>query len=406
MASSRTLSNDQARRIALAAQGFDTPRPAGKRDARHLRRVLAHTQLLQIDSVYVLERAHYVPVFSRLGAYPHRLVDDAAYRAPRRMFEYWGHAASLLPVKLFPLFRWRMAEAESHAWGGMKQIARERPDFVETVYRMLAENGPASARHLEDDAPRSRDHWGWNWSDTKQALEWLFRCGRISVSGRSGFERVYDLTERVIPEQWWRAPAVERGEAHRLLMARAAASMGVATEVDLRDYFRLAPGEARTALRELVEEGVVTPVEVAGWPKPAYLHRDARIPRRLPARTLLSPFDPLVWYRERTERLWDFHYRIEIYVPAAKRVHGYYVLPFLWGEHLAARVDLKADRAAGVLRVPAAWREERFGASGDEIATALAAELSTMAEWLGLSSVAPPSRGDLAGELTAALAAT
>ncbi|MGH8793708.1 MAG: winged helix-turn-helix domain-containing protein, partial [Stackebrandtia sp.] len=335
MTAVETVSNAQARRIALAAQGFADRRPAGKRDIRHLRRVLSRTQLLQIDSIRVLERAHYVPVYSRLGAYPHRLVDDAAYRGGRReLFEYWGHAASLLPVELYPLMRWRMDAAEEHAWEGMHSIARENPDLVERICRAVAERGPISARELEEGAPITRDNWGWNWSDAKRALEWLFRCGRVSVAARPSFERLYDLTERVIPADVYDAPAPDRAEAHRQLLTRSAVSLGVATEIELRDYFRLSPKDARTALSELVEAGEVREVRVEGADKPAYMHRDARVPRKVHARALLSPFDPLVWHRDRTLRMWDFFYRIEIYVPEPKRVHGYYVLPFLLGDRL------------------------------------------------------------------------
>ncbi|MGH8877479.1 MAG: winged helix-turn-helix domain-containing protein, partial [Stackebrandtia sp.] len=383
------------------------PRPSGKRDSRHLRRVLSHTQLLQMDSIYVLERAHYMPVFSRLGAYPHALVDNAAYRGgDRTLFEYWGHAASLLPVELFPLFRWRMSAAEEHAWETMKRIASENPGLVERLYEEVAARGPVSARELEEAPPRSRDNWGWNWSDSKKALEWLFRCGRISVAARPGFERLYDLTERVIPRRYLDAPAPERAEAKRQLMARSAAALGVATEIELRDYFRLSVTGARTALRELLDDGVIQEVSVESCDKPAYLHRDARLPRRVAARALLSPFDPLVWHRDRTHRLWDFFYRIEIYVPEAKRVHGYYVLPFLLGDRLVARVDLKADRPAGVLRVPAVWHEDHVDGDTGRVAAELAAELRELATWLGLSDVAPPGRGDLAPALSQALRAT
>ena len=398
----RELTNTQARRIALAAQGFATRRPAVTPDSSHLRNVLARTRLLQVDSVYVLERAHYMPAFSRLGGYSHSLINRAAYRPERRLFEYWGHMASLLPVEMFPLFRWRMAEAEQR--GRADGIQARRPELIEEVYRRLESEGAMTARELGDGKPRRKDHWGWNWSDTKQALEWLFRCGRVSVADRRGFERVYDLSARVIPEQWWQAPAVDRAEAHRRLLAQATESLGVATEHDIRDYFRLTPHETRAGLAALVEDGTVSRVEVAGWERPGYLHKNAKLPRDFSARTLLSPFDPLVWYRDRVERLWDFFYRIEIYVPKEKRVHGYYVLPFLWGEHLASRTDLKADRAAGMLRVPAAWHEERFGEVAPEIARDLAAELVVMAEWLGLSGIEPPSEGNLARELTKALA--
>ena len=395
------LTNGQARRIALAAQGFTVARPSAVPDARHLRRVLSRTQLLQMDSIYVLERAHYLPAYSRLGAYRHEIVDRAAYRPERTLFEYWGHAASLVPVELFPLLRWRMRAAEQK-WID-RRIDDRHPGLTEKVYHRLQTEGAMTAREFDDGQVRRRDHWGWNWSAAKEVLEWLFSRGLVSVADRRGFERVYDLTERVIPKRWWDAPEVECDEAHRQLMARAAVSLGVATEHDLRDYFRLAPGPARKALTDLVADGTVTPVAVEGWDRKAYLHKDAVVPRRFPARTLVSPFDPLVWRRERVERLWDFFYRIEIYVPKEKRVHGYYVLPFLWGEHLAARVDLKADRSAKVLRVLSAWREERFSGSFDPIAHDLAAELVTVADWLGLSGVEPPRHGDAAAAVASAL---
>jgi len=400
-----TLTNTQARRIVLAAQGFTSARPTSTPNIRHLRRVLGHTQLFQVDSVYVLERAHYLPAYSRLGAYSHQLVDHAAYQPERELFEYWGHAASLLPVELYPLMRWRMAAAEQHAWAGMVRVVAENPGLVDRLYRRIETEGGMTARQLDDGAPRDKNNWGWNWTDTKHALEWMCRSGQISVAARPGFERVYDLTERVIPKKYFETPAVDRAEAHRHLMLRSVKALGVATEIDLRDYFRLAPGEARNALNELVADGTVNQVEVTGWDRPAYLLPETTVPRKFPAHALISPFDPLVWHRDRTQRLWDFFYRIEIYVPRAKRIHGYYVLPFLWGEHLAARVDLKADRKAGVLQIPAAWQEARFDTAKGELAEALAAELITLATWLGLSDVAPPESGDLKEPLTRALRA-
>ncbi|CAM3209008.1 winged helix-turn-helix domain-containing protein [Stackebrandtia soli] len=399
------LTADQARRIALAAQGMATPRPSGKRDARHLRRVLAHTQLLQIDSVYVLERAHYMPVFSRIGPYPHQLVNNAAYSGRRELFEYWGHAASLLPVELYPALRWRMDAAHEHAWAGMKRIAEENPGLVDRLRAEVAERGPVSARQLEEEQPRTRDNWGWNWSDTKQALEWLFQAGQVSVATRVNFERFYDLPERVIPAKHLDAPALPAEEAHRVLLEHSGRALGVATDAELRDYFRLSGPRAKAGIEALVEEGTLTKVTVEGWDKPAYLHAEARIPRRVDARALLSPFDPLVWHRDRTMRLWNFHYRIEIYVPAAKRVHGYYVLPFLLGEHLVARVDLKADRARRALVIPAVWLEAAHGERVDHIVGELAAELRSLASWLGLDTIEAPQAGDLAPALTRALAA-
>ncbi|GLZ75603.1 hypothetical protein Afil01_04100 [Actinorhabdospora filicis] len=407
--STATLTNAQARRVALAAQGFAAARPTATPTARHLRKVLAHTNALQIDSVNVLVRAHYMPVFSRLGAYPATLVDNAAYRGERELFEYWGHAASLLPVRFQPLLRWRMAAADEHAWGSMRRMGRDHREFVKRVLATVEEHGPLTARGIEaelakEDASildRRKDHWGWNWSAVKATLEYLFWAGEVTAAGRPNFERTYDLTSRVLPKAVVDAPTPDVADAHRELMAAAAVSFGVATETDLRDYFRLKPAPARAALTELLEEGVLTPVTVQGWAKPAYLHRDARVPRKVSAAALVSPFDPLVWERDRTLRLWDFHYRIEIYVPEPKRQYGYYVLPFLFGDGLAARVDLKADRKAGVLRVPAVWREPH--APGGT-AAALAAELREMARWLGLDDVEAPVRGDFAGEVAAALA--
>ena len=391
-----------ARRIALHAQGFGDRRPTGVPDRRHLRRVVARTGLLQIDSVNVFERAHYVPVFSRLGPYDRALVDRAAYRH-RDLFEYWGHEASLLPVQTQPLLRWRMerAAALEEGWGRTRQIVRDDPAFVAHVLQRVADEGPVSAGGLHV-GERPGGPW-WDWSATKVALEHLFWSGRITTATRRGFERVYDLTERVLPLQVLAAPTPSRADAQRELVRLAARSHGIATEKDLRDYFRLRPDEAAAAVRSLVEEGVLVPVEVDGWRGTAYLSAGAHVPRWVRATALLSPFDPLVWERARALRLFGFDYRIEIYVPADKRVHGYYVLPFLHDEALRARVDLKGDRQAGVLRVRAAWCEQ--GSDAGETAHALAAELRRAADWQGLGDVVVEPRGDLAPVLTAAVAA-
>jgi uncharacterized protein len=357
--------------------------------------------LLQIDSVNVLVRSHYLPLFSRLGPYPTALLERAAYRAPRDLFEYWGHEASLLPVAAHPLLRWRMERAANEAWGGMRRIQRERPGYVEAVLEQVRTEGPIAASEFESDRPRRSGPW-WDWHDAKRALEWLFWSGRVTAAGRRGFERLYDLPERVLPAAVLDTPPLAEPDAQRELLRIAARALGVATERDLRDYYRLGVGEARTRLAELVEAGELRPVTVDGWRQQAYLHPDARVPRRVEARALLSPFDSLVWERDRTERIFGMQFRLEIYVPPGKRVHGYYVLPFLLGDALVARVDLKADRAAGVLRAQATWRQD--GHSPGVVADALAAELRSMAGWLGLERVEAADRGDLAPQLSQALA--
>jgi uncharacterized protein len=387
------LSLPLARRIALAAQGFGEPRPDGPVDARRVARTIRRLGLLQIDSVNVLARAHYVPLYSRLGPYDTGLLDAAAWGRPRRLFEYWAHEASLLPVETQPLLRWRMERArrQEAIYGGLARFAQARADYLATVLAEVSARGPTTAGDLE--GARGAGGW-WGWSEPKRALECLFWEGRLTTATRRGFERVYDLPERVLPRDVLAAPDPHPADAQRALIAHAARALGVATAADLRDYFRFAGDEGTTAIAELVETGELIPVRVEGWTQKAWLHRDARLPRRIEARALLSPFDPLVWERGRTERLFGFRYRIEIYVPAHKRVHGYYVLPFLLGDRLVARVDLKADRAAGTLRVPAAHAEPD---APPETADALRAELRTLADWLGLERVAVAPVGDLAG---------
>jgi uncharacterized protein YcaQ len=397
-----SVSLAQARRIALAAQGFADPRPTGTPNMRHLRRVLGRIGLLQMDSVNVLQRAHYLPLFSRLGDYPVALLDRAAYRRPRELFEYWGHEASLLPVALHPLLRWRMARADDEAWGWMRRIARERPDLLDWIRGELRDKGALTAAQLEQDARGPKLNWGWNWSVAKQAVEFLFYNGEVAAAERDGaWARRYDLAERVLPPAVLAAPTPAEPDALRELVRISAAALGVAADVELRDYFRLPVAGARQAVAELVEAGELRPVTVEGWRQRAYLHRDARLPRRIRAASLISPFDPLIWERGRTERLFGFRYRIEIYVPAGQRIHGYYVLPFLLGDRLVARVDLKADRKAGVLQIPGAWAEPGYPVG--EVALALAEGLGELAAWLGLSQVAAPVRGDLARPLAAAL---
>lgn len=394
------LSAAQARRVALAAQGFDRPRPSAPAGARAMLQTAQRLGVLQIDSVNVLARAHYLPLFSRLGPYDRDRLDQASWRSPRRLFEYWGHEASLLPVATQPLLRWRMARAADDAWGGMRRVATEQPQLVARVLEDVRAHGPISAAQLAaDERPRRAGPW-WDWSDVKRAIEWLFWSGQVTSARRRGFERLYDLPERVLPRDVVSAPTPDEADAHRALVRIAARALGIAAERDLRDYFRLPVAAARRAVAELVAAGELLAVSVEGWRAPAYLDPGARVPRRVHARALVGPFDPLVWERSRVERLFDFHFRLEIYVPADRRRHGYYVLPFLLGDRLVARVDLKADRAAGALLVQAAWAE---AGAPRETAGELAAELSTMARWLGLECVAVRERGDLARALAAAV---
>jgi hypothetical protein len=393
------LSAAQARRMALAAQGFADRSDGRAPDGWALRRVLDRVGLIQIDSVNVLQRAHYLPLFSRLGPYDTELLDRAAHRAPRRLFEYWGHEASLLPVATQPLLRWRMERAGDDAWGGMRRIQQERPELVAEVLEEVRANGPVAASEvLEHERPAKTGPW-WGWSDVKRAFEWLFWSGQITSARRRGFERLYDLPERVLPREVIDTPTPSLEDAQRELVRIASRALGVAAERDLRDYFRLPVAEARSRVAELLEAGELWPVEVEGWSAPGYMHPEARLPRSVHARALVGPFDSLVWERPRVERLFGFRYRIEIYVPKPKRIHGYYVLPFLLGDRLVARVDLKADRAAGVLRVQASHAEPD---APPETAEALAAELESMAGWLGLGGVAVQPRGDLAAPLAAA----
>ncbi|MCW2601634.1 MAG: hypothetical protein JWM02_3463 [Frankiales bacterium] len=397
------ISLRQARRIALAAQGFTDPLPSGGVDARHLRRVLGRTSLLQIDSVNVFARAHLLPAFSRLGPWPTPLLDDLAFRR-RELFEYWGHEASYLPMTLHPLLRWRMARAEAleEGWGGPLRVFKERPEFVGSLLTRLQDEGPCGAGALRS-APRGKGSW-WGWDDVKRGLEYLFWSGRVTTSRRTnGFERLYDVTERVIPSAVLALPTPSRLDAQRELVRIAAHAHGVATERDLRDYFRLRVDEGRAAVSSLVEDSALVPVRVEGWREVAYLAPGAAAPRWVRRSALLSPFDPLVWERKRTARLFGVDYRIEIYVPAPQRVYGYYCLLFLHEEAIRARVDLKSDRKAGVLRVLASWLEP--GSVPGSTAEALAAELQRAAGWQGLGEVVVEQRGDFARELQEAVAA-
>jgi uncharacterized protein YcaQ len=389
-----SLSRSQARRVALVAQGFRDPRHTVP-TMRTFNRTLGRTGVLQIDSVNVFQRAHYMPLFSRMGRYDTDLLKRAAERRPRKIVEYWAHVAAFMPVDLWPHMQHRMARyrENGHEW----LIMRSKPELAESLLAEVREVGPATARDLDDGLPRVKEHWGWNWSDTKKALEYLFFAGRLAVAGRnSAFERLYDVPERVLPAAVLDAPTPTVEEANLELVRRAAMSHGVGTEACLRDYFRMSQAATRPAIDALVESGELLPVSVEGWARPAYLHKDARLPRKVDARALLSPFDPVVWERARTEHLFGFHYRIEIYVPEEKRVHGYYVLPFLLGDQLVARVDLKADRQAGVLVVKSAFKEP---GAPEETAAELAEELAEAAQWLDLGDIAVEPRGDLADEL-------
>ena len=380
--------------MALGAQGFADRRPAGRVDIRHLRRVLGRTGLLQIDSVNVLQRAHYVPLFSRLGAYPTRMLDEATYQR-RELFEYWVHEASIVPVELQPLLRHRMA----HRRPGRRAAAllRDEPGYIDRVREEVAVNGPVTVADLRDPGASAGSWWGW--SKGKVALEHLFAAGQVAIADRRRFIRHYDLTERVLPAHVLAMPTPVTEDAQRALLVRAARHLGVATADDLVDYHRLGAA-ARSQVQTLAREGRLVPAQVDGWDRPAYLHPEARIPRSIAACTMLSPFDPLVFHRPRAARLFDFDYRIEIYVPPEQRVYGYYVLPFLYGDRLVGRADLKADRAAGKLLVRGAWWEaEANGRPG----SAWAGALIDMASWLGLTAIDVADRGDAASALRTAM---
>lgn len=383
--------------MALAAQGLAEARPAAGARGMHLRRLVDRLGVVQLDSVNVLVRAHYLPAFSRLGPYDLAALEAEAWGRRPSLFEYWGHEASLLPIAHQPLFRWRMRRArEGETWGGLAKFARERRPYIDEVLGRIAREGPLAGG---DFAEEKRQAGWWNWSDGKHALEWLFWAGFITTRTRRGFERVYDLVERVLPPDIVNAPTPAEPDAHRRLLLIAARALGVACEADLRDYFRMPVAETRARLAELVEDGALERVAVEGWSQIAYLVPGARTPRRAAAQALLSPFDNLIFFRDRAQRLFDARIRLEIYTPAHKREHGYYVLPFLQGEAVTARVDLKSDRKAGVLRVQAAHLET--GADACRTAPALADELTRLARWLDLADVHVADRGGLAHALRA-----
>lgn len=406
------LSAATARRIALAAQGFDRPRTGKRIDRRHLRRLIDQVGILQLDSVNVLIPSHYLPVFSRLGPYSRSLLDDFAWGPDQELFEYWMHMASLAPLRTQPLMRWRMARVHTDAWGGISAAGRHE-ERIAAVLGAVQRLGPARGGEIEAAvtaidptlvAPRAARPAGemWNWDDTKRSLEFLFFTGVITASARVHFQRLYDLTERVLPAQILATPTPSDLQAQMGLTRIAARAMGIATEPDLRDYFRLGPGPSRAAIAALVESGELLEATVEGWRAPAYLFPGTPRPRRVAARSLLSPFDSLIWFRDRALRLFDFHFRLEIYTPKHKRVHGYYVLPFLMDEQIVARVDVAADRRQRLLMVHAAHAEPEV--DPEATAAALAMELATMAGWLGLDAVAVGAGGDLSGALSRAVA--
>jgi uncharacterized protein YcaQ len=399
----KRIGKEAARRIALAAQGFGGVRPAGKVTMSHLDRMLSRTGLIQIDSVNVLARAHLMPLYSRSGPYDPVLIERASSRAPRRLVEYWAHEASLIPPATRRLLGWRMDRAHLDGWQSVRAAAGQ----VELLAEVLAEierDGPVTAAEvgaaIDPGHVPDRSDWGWNWPPVKSALEYLFWSGQITAASRTGqFERRYDLPERVLPSVADPASPTE-AESIEALIEISARAHGVGTAACLRDYFRIPAADAKPAIESLVEAGRLIPVECEAFTAPAYLHPEARRPRRIEHRALLSPFDPMVFERARTESLFDFRYRIEIYVPKAKRVHGYYVLPFLLNEALVARVDLKADRERSVLMVFGAFKEEGAPA---ETAVELAAELELLAGWLGLESIEVEGNGDLAPDLARAV---
>ncbi|MEO6881994.1 MAG: crosslink repair DNA glycosylase YcaQ family protein [Mycobacteriaceae bacterium] len=396
------MSPAAARRTALAAQGFSDRPPTGPVTRRHLQRVLARTRLLQLDSVSVAVRAHQMPVFSRLGAYDRDLLDAAAWcdtaRRPRLLAEYWAHEAALIPVQDWPLLRWRMRARAELGWRAHEHALVRSPALVDDVLAAVTELGPSTAGQLEAALEVGRvgakGPW-WDRSDTKIVCEHLFSAGVLTTATRVAFARHYDLAERVLPPDVL-AREVDDDEAVRTLVAQAATALGVATEPDLRDYYRLPPGRSQAAVADLVEAGVLVATTVPGWPT-AYLHRDAPTPRWVRGAALLCPFDPLIFCRARTERVFGFRYRLEIYTPQARRTFGYYVFPFLLDGELVARVDLKTDRAIGTLRVLGAFCED--GRDRAVVAEALTRALEEMAAWLGVEAVTVGDRGDLAEPL-------
>jgi uncharacterized protein len=400
------MSQAEARRVALAAQGFGT-RPGGEPPGTdEIVTLIRRLGLLQLDTVNVFCRSHYMPVYSRLGPYDRGALDRIAAHTvdtvDRQLVEYAAHEASLIPLDSLPLFRWRMARVDREAWAPLVKLVKDNPDAVSNALRLVSEQGPIRASSADLSRATDQTTKGlWNFKEGKAAFEYLYFGGLVSVSGRVNFERLYDLPERVLPSSLLEQPTLSEPDAQRELVKIAAKALGVATEPDLGDYFRLPRSASKARVAELVENGELIPVSVEGWRLPAYLWLSARPPRTLAVKSLLSPFDPLIWFRDRTQQLFNFQYRIEIYTPAAKRVYGYYVLPFLLGESLVARVDLKSDRKAKVLRVQSAFGER--GIDPKHVSRELAAELRQVATWLELDEVTAEDQGNLAKDLRKAL---
>jgi hypothetical protein len=398
-----TISISQARRIALAAQGFAEARPRGRVDRRHLRKVMGRLQLLQLDSVPVVIRTQYMPLYSRLGAYRADLLDRIAYEEDE-WFEAWSHEASLLPVEMEPWLRWSKRRArEGQTWGRLYALAQKDPGYIESVLGEVKTRGPLAAGDLSDPRPRSGSWWGSR-SGGAVALDWLFRVGVLGVRRTRGFVKQFDLLERIVPETIRARPTPSLESSLDELLLRSARAHGIATADCLVDYFRLPVRPAKVRLNALVEDGKLISSSVDGWSKSAYRHPDAKLPRAINSAALLSPFDPLVWNRKRIGGLFDFDYRIEIYTPAEKRKYGYYVLPFLLGDRLVGRFDLKTDRDANTLRILAAHVEAEADAA--EVASAAAVELGELAGMVGVEQISVGRRGNLAKALRAEVAAT
>ena len=391
------LSNTEAKRIALSAQGFAAGRNGSDPTLDDLRRVIRHIGLVQIDTVNVLARAHYVPFYSRLGPYRDQLIDDLAYQH-RELYEYWGHEATFVPISLYPVLRHRMSNSRRAKW--LSRAEAEHPGYIDSVLEQVRERGPIRVSDLDDQGGRTGPWWGL--SKGKMALEYLFAKGDVGVHGRHNFSRYYDLPERFVPAEHLNAPELGEHDANRALILLAAKHHGIGTMADLADYFRIKMPKARPVFKELVADGGLKEVSVAGWKEPAYMLPDQDVPTSpTTARSIISPFDSLIWFRDRTERMFGMRYRIEIYVPEKKREFGYYVFPFLMGEDLVARVDLKADRQKGRLLVQAAHLED--GRDAGEVAHALAQEMASVARWLGLNRVVVGRKGGLVSDLRKAV---